>query len=155
MRDPPARRRAAAGERGVSRTQDSCRPLRPLSRASGPPCAISTRSALSEWSNLASTSGQIALYRAVHEAGDMTVRTDVFYRAFWKADVEKGIAAIKAQTNNDMLRFVGIKFPLDGGVEGGRTFPYRLVPGEQTDPDYRGVLLLPPGGEDDMSRARS
>src|SRR5213075_1067339 len=40
---------------------------------------------------------QIALYRAVHDAGDMTVRTDVLYRALRKADVEKGIAAIKAQ----------------------------------------------------------
>jgi len=49
-----------------------------------------------------------------------------------------------------MLRFVGIKFPLDGGVEGGRmTWPYRLVPGEQTNAAYRGVLLLPPGGEDE------
>ncbi|TMJ02433.1 MAG: amidohydrolase [Alphaproteobacteria bacterium] len=92
----------------------------------------------------------IALYRAVHDAGDMTVRTDVLYRALKKADVEKGIAAIKAQKNDDMLRFVGIKYPLDGGVEGGRmTWPYRLVPGEQTDASYRGVLLLPPGGEDE------
>jgi predicted amidohydrolase YtcJ len=93
---------------------------------------------------------QMALYRAVHDAGAMTVRTDVLYRALRKADVEKGIAAIKAQTNDDMLRFVGIKFPLDGGVEGGRmSWPYRIVPGEQTDAAYRGVLLLPPGGEDE------
>ena len=93
---------------------------------------------------------QIALYRAVHDAGDMTVRTDVLYRAIRKSDVEKGIAAIKAQRNDDMLRFVGIKYPLDGGVEGGRmTWPYRIVPGEQTDAAYRGVLLLPPGGEDE------
>jgi predicted amidohydrolase YtcJ len=93
---------------------------------------------------------QIALYRAVHDAGGMTVRTDVLYRALRKADVEKGIAVIKAQKNDDMLRFVGIKFPLDGGVEGGRmTWPYRIVPGEQTDATYRGVLLLPPGGEDE------
>src|SRR5437868_3686692 len=92
----------------------------------------------------------IALYRAVHDAGDMTVRTDVLYRALKKADVEKGIAAIKAQKNDDMLRFVGIKYLLDGGVEGGRmTWPYQLVKGEQTDPNYRGVLLLPPGGEDE------
>ena len=91
-----------------------------------------------------------ALYRSVHDAGQMTVRTDVLYRAMRKADVEKGIAAIKAQKNSDMLRFVGIKFPLDGGVEGGRmTWPYRLVPGEQTNAAYRGVLLLPPGGEDE------
>jgi predicted amidohydrolase YtcJ len=93
---------------------------------------------------------QMALYRRVHDAGDMTVRTDVLYRAMRKADVEKGIAAIKAEKSSDMLRFVGIKFPLDGGVEGGRmTWPYRLVPGEQTNAAYRGVLLLPPGGEDE------
>ena len=92
----------------------------------------------------------IALYRAVHDTGQMTVRTDVLYRAIRKADVEKGIAAVKSQQNSDMLRFVGVKFPLDGGVEGGRmSFPYRIVPGEQTNPDYRGVLLLPPGGEDE------
>jgi predicted amidohydrolase YtcJ len=93
---------------------------------------------------------QMALYRAVHDAGDMTVRTDVLYRALKKSEVEKGIAAIKAQKNDDMLRFVGIKFLLDGGVEGGRmNWPYRIVPGEQTDASYRGVLLLPPGGEDE------
>ena len=97
---------------------------------------------------------QMALYRTVHEAGDMTVRTDVLYRALRKADVEKGVAAIKAQKNDDMLRFVGIKFPLDGGVEGGRmSWPYRIVPGEQTDAGYRGVLLLPPGGEDEYVEA--
>src|SRR5205085_4935520 len=66
------------------------------------------------------TEQQMALYRAVHDAGQMTVRTDVLYRALRKSEVEKGIAAIKAQKNDDMLRFVGIKFLLDGGVEGGR-----------------------------------
>jgi predicted amidohydrolase YtcJ len=91
-----------------------------------------------------------ALYRALHDSGQMTVRTDVLYRAMRKGEVEKGIEAIKAQKNSDMLRFIGIKFPLDGGVEGGRMLaPYRIVPGEQTNPDYRGVLLLPPGGEDE------
>jgi predicted amidohydrolase YtcJ len=93
---------------------------------------------------------QMALYRRLHDAGEMTVRTDVLYRAVRKADVEKGLAAIKAQKNDDMLRFVGFKYPLDGGVEGGRmSWPYRIVPGEQTNAAYRGVLLLPPGGEDE------
>ena len=92
----------------------------------------------------------IGLYRALHDSGQMTVRTDVLYRAMRKAEVEKGIEALKAQKNSDWLRFVGIKFPLDGGVEGGRMLaPYRIVPGEQTNPEYRGVLLLPPGGEDE------
>jgi predicted amidohydrolase YtcJ len=96
----------------------------------------------------------IALYRALHDAGHMTVRTHVLYRAMRKADVEKGVAALKAQQNSDMLRFIGVKFPLDGGVEGGRMLaPYRVVPGEQPDPNYRGVLLLPPGGEDEYVEA--
>jgi predicted amidohydrolase YtcJ len=96
----------------------------------------------------------MALYRQVHDAGEMTVRTDVLYRAATKAQMEKGIAAVRAQPSSDMLRFPGIKVPLDGGVEGGRMYwPYRIVPGEQSDPAYRGVLLLPPGGEDEYVEA--
>ena len=93
---------------------------------------------------------QGALYRAVHDQGRMTVRTHLLYRAMRKQDVAKGVAFMKSQPNSDMLRFAGLKFPLDGGVEGGRMrWPYRIVPGEQTDPNYRGVLLLPMGGEDE------
>jgi predicted amidohydrolase YtcJ len=33
------------------------------------------------------------------------------------------------------------------------TQPYRIVPGEQPDPAYRGVLLLPPGGEEEWVEA--
>jgi hypothetical protein len=92
----------------------------------------------------------MALYAQVHDAGEMTVRTDVLYRALTKQQFERGIAAIREQKNSDMLRFPGIKVPLDGGVEGGRmSWPYRIVPGEQVNPNYRGVLLLPPGGEDE------
>ncbi len=90
----------------------------------------------------------IAVYRSVRDAGRMTVRTDILYRAMRLEDVRKGITALQAERSDEWLRFVGIKFPLDGGVEGGRmSEPYRLVPGEQNDPTYRGVLLLPPGGE--------
>jgi predicted amidohydrolase YtcJ len=93
----------------------------------------------------------VNLYRGLDEAGQMTVRTDVLVRAVRKVDIEKGISLIKAQKNTEMVRYVGIKLPLDGGVEGGRTsWPYRIVPGEQTDPKYRGQLLLPPGGEDEL-----
>ena len=96
----------------------------------------------------------MAVYRNLRDAGQMTVRTDVLYRAMRLEDVKKGVAAVKAERNDEWLRFVGIKFPLDGGVEGGRmTQPYRLVPGEQNDPAYRGVLLLPPGGEEEYVEA--
>src|SRR5262245_11652384 len=97
---------------------------------------------------------QMALYRAVHDSGEMTVRTDVLYRALRKADVEKFIVLCRAQKRDPMLRCVGIKFPLDGGVEGARMLsPYRIVPGEQTDAAYRGVLLLPPGGMEEYVAA--
>lgn len=91
----------------------------------------------------------IGIYAGLRDAGEMTVRTDLLYRALAEEQVRKGLtqAGLRA---DDMLRFAGIKFPLDGGVEGARLHePYRIVPGEQPDPAYRGVLLLPPGGEDE------
>jgi hypothetical protein len=73
----------------------------------------------------------------VRDAGRMTVRTDILHRAMRLEDVRKGIAILQAERGDEWLRFVGIKFPLDGGVEGGRmSEPYRLVPGEQNDPTY-------------------
>jgi predicted amidohydrolase YtcJ len=91
----------------------------------------------------------IQIYSQLRDAGEMTVRTDVLYRALTKEQVQKGLAQASLRADN-MLRFAGIKFPLDGGVEGARLYePYQIVPGEQPDPNYRGVLLLPPGGEDE------
>lgn len=92
----------------------------------------------------------IAVYKLVRESGEMTVRTDILFRALTQADAERGIKLLSEQKSDDMLRFVGLKFLVDGGVEGARHYePYQLVPGEQTNSDYRGVLLLPPGGEDE------
>jgi predicted amidohydrolase YtcJ len=91
----------------------------------------------------------IQVYAQLRDAGAMTIRTDLLYRALTKEQVQKGLAQASLRAD-DMLRFVGIKYPLDGGVEGGRLYePYQIVPGEQPDPNYRGVLLLPPGGEDE------
>jgi predicted amidohydrolase YtcJ len=59
-----------------------------------------------------------------------------------------------AETSDDMLCFAGIKFMLDGGVEGARLRePYRIVPGEQPRADYHGLLMTPPGGEDEFVEA--
>jgi predicted amidohydrolase YtcJ len=94
-----------------------------------------------------------ALYQRMRDAGEITVRTDLLYRAITPDQVRKGLA-FKSMKNDDMLRFVGFKFLLDGGVEGARMRePYRIVPGEQPDADYRGLMLLPPGGEEEWGQA--
>jgi len=96
----------------------------------------------------------IAVYRQLREAREITVRTDLLYFAHDKAETERGIAAMRAEESDDMLRFAGIKFMLDGGVEGARLRePYRIVPGEQPRPDYHGLLMTPPGGEDEFVEA--
>jgi hypothetical protein len=93
----------------------------------------------------------IAVYRRLRDAGEITVRTDLLYYARDRAETEKGIAAMAAEDSDDMLRFAGIKFMLDGGVEGARLRePYRIVPGEQPRSDYHGLLMTPPGGEDEF-----
>lgn len=92
----------------------------------------------------------IGIYQKLRDDGAMTLRADLLYRAMSPEQVRKGLA-FAAMRNDNMLRFAGIKFPLDGGVEGARLAdPYLIVPGEQPDADYRGVLLLPPGGEDEF-----
>ena len=90
----------------------------------------------------------IAVYRRLRDEGTMTVRTELLYKAADRPATERGISAMKAETSDDMLCFAGIKFMLDGGVEGARLRePYRIVPGEQPHENYRGLLMTPPGGE--------
>ena len=56
--------------------------------------------------------------------------------------------------HDDLLRIDGLKFQLDGGVEGARLYdPYQIVEGEQTDPEYRGFLFLPEGGFEELVEA--
>jgi len=98
--------------------------------------------------------GIMSVYRQLRDNDEITVRTDLLYKATDKAETEKGIAALKAETSDDMLRFIGIKFMLDGGVEGGRLRePYLVVPGEQPHADYHGLLMLPPGGQAEFVEA--
>ena len=47
-------------------------------------------------------------------------------------------------SGDDMLRIDGLKEFLDGGIETGLLRdPYLTIPGEQEDPSYRGVLMIP------------
>ena len=92
----------------------------------------------------------IALYRAVHDSGQMTVRTTCFTARFGRQTSKRVLRQSSRRRTATCCASWKSSFGFDGGVEGGRmSFPYRLVPGEQTNPDYRGVLLLPPGGEDE------
>ncbi|WP_323040157.1 amidohydrolase [Gemmobacter sp.] len=96
---------------------------------------------------------QIALYDRLRAAGDVTVRTDLMFRGYTLEDARVG-AAITDFADDDLLRYVGVKFMLDGGVEGALHYdPYQIVPGEQNDPDYRGLSLLPAGGEPEFIEA--
>ena len=96
---------------------------------------------------------QIAVYDSLRNAGEMTVRLDLMYRANNLNDTKAGLKFADFE-GDDLLRFVGIKFMLDGGVEGGRfSKPYRLVPGEQNDPEYYGLSLLPAGGEEEFIKS--
>lgn len=91
------------------------------------------------------------IYRALRDQGAMTVRTWLLWRAATGEQIRRGIAAQRDWPQHPMLRTGGIKWLLDGGVEGGRmNEPYRIVPGEQTNPEYRGILLLPSGGEAEL-----
>ncbi len=96
----------------------------------------------------------IAVYRRLRDEGAITVRTDLLYKAYDRLRTERGIRAMQGEKSDDMLRFAGIKFMLDGGIEGARMRePYRVVPGEQPRTDYRGLLMTPPGGEDEFVEA--
>lgn len=91
------------------------------------------------------------IYRQLRDEGRMTVRTWLLWRAATGEQIRRGVAAQQGWPQHPMLRSAGIKWLLDGGVEGGRmSEPYRIVPGEQTNPDYRGILLLPSGGEAEL-----
>lgn len=97
------------------------------------------------------TDEMAGIYRELRDADRMTVRTWLLWRAANREQIARGIAAQQGWPQHPMLRTAGIKFLLDGGVEGARmTEPYRIVPGEQTNPDYRGILLLPAGGEAEL-----
>lgn len=94
------------------------------------------------------------VYKRVHAEGRMTVRTDVLPKVDGLDHTRQALAYVLAQSSDSMLRFPGLKYMLDGGVEGARMHePYRIVPGEQPDPDYRGLLLTPPGGRDEVVAA--
>lgn len=99
---------------------------------------------------------QIELYKELWNNDELSIRTHMLYlnREGTVEKAEEAISAYSTDFGDAMLSLDGMKVYLDGGVEGARlSEPYELVEGEQTDPDYRGVLFLPPGGEEELQEA--
>lgn len=97
------------------------------------------------------SAGQIELYADLWHDHLLTTRGHLLWRASTLQAVEEAIDAFPARAGDDMLRVDGLKYAADGGVEGGfLKEPYEIVPGEQTDPNYRGLMFLPPGGADEL-----
>ena len=91
---------------------------------------------------------------ALHEEGALSVRVH------WTASIESTPAAVQelrqrhARGDGDnRLCFSGIgEAPIDGGIEGAYLRePFELVPGEQNDPTYRGIIVPAARDEDALA----
>jgi predicted amidohydrolase YtcJ len=94
---------------------------------------------------------ELRAFMAVERDGDATVRVDALVRVYDLDDVRETAATFARDFGTGRLKVGGVKYMLDGGVEGAKlSEPYEVVEGVQEQEDYRGHLLLPPGGEDEL-----
>ena len=99
------------------------------------------------------TLDEIAAYMELWRQGGMTTRVRILQRVFGAADVLNLSQFLAPDFGDDWLRIGGFKYSADGGIEGAALKErYRLVEGEQNDPDYYGKLMTPPGGRDEFKR---
>jgi hypothetical protein len=97
------------------------------------------------------TLDEIAAFMELWRDGAMTVRTRILQRVNCIDDVTALSSILAPDFGDDWLRIGGFKAMADGGVEAAyMSEPYRLVAGEQNDPDFVGRLILPPGGIDEL-----
>jgi predicted amidohydrolase YtcJ len=97
------------------------------------------------------TPDDIAAYMDVWRANDLKQRVRIMQWGMTLNDVKARSSVLAPNFGNDWLRIGGFKTLLDGGIEGAFTYDkYNVVEGEQTDPDFHGKMLLPPGGEDEV-----
>jgi hypothetical protein len=94
---------------------------------------------------------EIAAYMELWRQGGMTTRVRILQRVFGADDVLNLSQFLAPDFGDDWLRVGGFKYSADGGIEGAALKErYRLVEGEQNDPDYYGKLVTPPGGRDEF-----
>jgi predicted amidohydrolase YtcJ len=76
---------------------------------------------------------QIDVYRQLRDSGEMTVRTHILYRIQGLESARNFVENYTRDDNDGMLAIDGVKYLLDGGVEGARLYePYQLVEGGPT-----------------------
>jgi predicted amidohydrolase YtcJ len=93
---------------------------------------------------------EIAAFMELWRQGGMTTRVHLLRRLNTLADV-KSLSMFAPNFGDDWLKLGGFKYLMDGGIEGAHMHdPYRLVEGEQNDPNYVGKMLLPTGGVDEL-----
>ncbi|MFC3959276.1 amidohydrolase [Halovivax cerinus] len=94
---------------------------------------------------------ELRAYQRVAVDGEATVRTDAFVRIYGADDVRDAGSYFYREFGTDRLKIGGLKYMLDGGVEGARlTEPYRIVSEVQEQEDYHGHYLLPEGGTEEL-----
>ncbi|HTL55131.1 MAG TPA: amidohydrolase [Candidatus Limnocylindrales bacterium] len=107
---------------------------------------------------------QVPIYQALRDSGNSTVRMALSYHIDSDGDFAKIRASIQAVarhqlfTNKDpMLRIIGIKTYLDGGMLTGSAYmrePWGVsIMYGISDPSYRGVRFIPPDRLEAMVRA--
>jgi len=95
---------------------------------------------------------EIAAYMELWRQGGMTHRVHIL-RRIAKLDDLKTLDLLAPNFGDDYLKIGGFKYLMDGGIEGAAmSEPYRIVEGEQNDPNYTGKMLLPPGGMDELKQ---
>ncbi len=91
-------------------------------------------------------------YRQLWNEGRLTVRTRPVVGAPFQAppweDIKKRPREASqnrgmGDDGNEILRLWGVKLMIDGGIETAfLRDPYEIIPGEQEDPQYRGILMM-------------
>ncbi|WP_458210579.1 amidohydrolase [Haladaptatus sp. NG-SE-30] len=94
---------------------------------------------------------ELRAFQQVAVEGNATVRTDALVRVYSAKDVRDAGSYFYRGFGDDLLKVGGVKYMLDGGVEGARlSEPYRVVENVQEQDDYHGHFLLPEGGIDEL-----
>lgn len=94
---------------------------------------------------------ELRAYQEVAVEGEPTVRTDALVRVYEPEDVREAASYYYRDFGTTQLKIGGVKYMLDGGVEGAAlSEPYRVVDGVQEQEDFHGHFLLPEDGEEGL-----